>query len=142
MPVIAFSGGEKAVVGKVIEVRRSISRILPVISADMKLGVKLQESRFPGLLTGYSANSNLCMMDYISKSAHRQVRRHGYNLGPGRRFPPGLLVGKVIKSFVTESSAYQRAMVKPVIDFNHVEDVFVIKKVPETELLDLLGGEE
>lgn len=142
MPVISFSGGEKAVVGKVIEVRHNISRVLPVISVDMKLGVMFQESRYPGLLTGYSSNSNFSLVDYISKSATVKFGDIIVTSGQGGVFPQGLLVGKVIKSFVTESSAYQKALVKPVIDFNHVEEVYVVKKVPDTELLDLLGGEE
>lgn len=142
MPVIAFSGEEKAVVGKVIEVRQSVSRVLPIISTDLRVGVMFQESRFPGLLTGFSSNSSLAMVDYISKSASIKFGDVIVTSGQGGVFPQGLLVGKVMKPLITESGAYQKAAVRPFIDYNQVEEVYVIKKVPENDLLDLLVKEE
>ncbi len=142
MPVIAFSGEEKAVVGKVTEVRGSVSRIMPIISTDMRLGVIFQESRYPGLLTGYTANSNLSLMDYVSKSATVKFGDVIVTSGQGGVFPAGLRVGKVLKSFVTESSAYQKVVIKPYIDFNQVEEVFVIKKIPDSDVRKLLSEDE
>jgi rod shape-determining protein MreC len=142
MPVIAYQGGQKAVVGRVIEVRRSISRIAPIISPDVRIGVKLQESRFPGLLSGYSGNSNLCKMDYISRAAFVKFGDIVITSGQGGVFPPGLIVGSVIKSYTLESSAYQRAMVRPVIDYDLVEDVFVIKKGTDKDLFEIFEEEK
>lgn len=140
MPVIAYQGGQKAVVGKIIEVRRSISRIAPIISPDFKIGVKLQESRFPGLLSGYAGNSNLCRMDYVSRAAYIKFSDIVITSGQGGVFPPGLIVGKVIKAVTLESSAYQRVIVQPVIDYDLVEDVFVIKTDPDRDLYELIQG--
>ena len=142
MPVIAYQGGQKAVVGRIIEVRRSISRIAPVISPDVRIGVKLQESRFPGLLSGYSGNSNLCKVDYISRAAFVKFGDIVITSGQGGVFPAGLIVGTVIKAYTLESSAYQRAMVKPIIDYDLVEDVFVIKKDMEKDLFEIFSEEE
>ena len=142
MPVIAFQGGQKAVVGKVIEARRSISRIAPIISPDVKIGVKLQEARFPGLLYGYSGNSNLCKMDYISRAAFIKFNDAVITSGQGGVFPAGLMVGTVLKSYALESSAFQRAIVKPVIDYDLVEDVFVIRKNVDIELFKLFQEEK
>ncbi len=142
MPVIAYQGGQKAVVGTVIEVRSSISRIAPIISPAVRIGVKLQESRFPGLLSGYSGNSNLCRMDYISRAAYIRFNDMVITSGQGGVFPAGLLIGSVIKSYSLESSAYQRAIVKPVIDYNLVEDVFVIKKDIEKDLFEIFDEEK
>jgi len=142
MPVIAYQGGQKAVVGTVIEVRGSISRIAPIISPTVRIGVKLQESRFPGLLCGYSGNSNLCKMDYISRAAYIRFNDMVITSGQGGVFPPGLLVGTVIKSYSLESSAYQRAIIKPVIDYNLVEDVFVIKKDLEKDLFEIFDEDK
>ena len=142
MPVIAYQGGQKAVMGKVIEVRKSISRIAPIISPEVKIGVKFQESRFPGLLYGYSGNSNLCKMDYISRAAFVKFGDIVITSGQGGVFPSGIIVGRVIKAVTLESSAYQRAIVKPVIDYDLVEDVFVIKKDPDKDLFELFESEK
>jgi len=142
MPVVAFSGDEKAVVGKIIEARRYVSQVMPVISVNMKLGVMFQDNRFPGLLTGYSSGSELAVMDYINKSAPVKFGDVVVTSGQGGIFPQGLLVGKVLKSFMTESSPYQKAVINPIIYFNRVQEVYVIKKESDRELLELLTKEE
>jgi rod shape-determining protein MreC len=142
MPVIAFHDGQKAVVGRIVEVRGSISRILPIISPGMKLGVQLQESRYPGLLYGRSNSSNLCLIDYISRAAVIKFGDIVITSGQGGVFPEGLLVGTAIKSEVLASSAYQRVIIKPAMDYGLLEEVFIIKKEPDTEVLKLIEGAE
>lgn len=142
MPVVAFNGEEKAVVGKVIEVNRSISRIIPIISPDMKLGVTVQSTRNPGLMEGYSSNSKFCVVDYINKSAKLTYGEKIITSGQGGVFPPGLAVGKVTKTQVLKSSAFQKAVVEPYIDYDQISEVFIIKKVPSQELIEMTEKDE
>ncbi len=142
MPVIAYSGGQKAVVGKISEVRGSISRVSPIISPDIKIGVKLMDSNYPGLLSGLSVTSNLCIMDYISKEAHLGRNTFVVTSGQGGVFPPGIIIGVVDRPILVNSSAYQRAVIRPLIDFGVVEEVFIIKKEPDKDLMELLKGTE
>lgn len=142
MPVVAFQGEEKAVVGKIVEVRGSISRILPIISSDIRVGVKLIDDRSPGLLSGTSSNTGMCVIDYISRAIQVKPGEAIITSGQGGVFPPGLSIGTVIRTEVLESSAYQKVIVKPVIDFDHLEDVFIIKKEPDKELLQIFEATE
>lgn len=145
MPVIAYqvvTNGDvkelvKGVVGKIVEVRGSVSRIQPLIAPEIKVGVKIGESRFPGLLSGYTYNSNLCIANYITRAAPVKFGDLIITSGQAGVFPPGLIIGTVVKSEILESSPYQRAIIKPFIDYNLLEEVFVIKKSPDKDLFDL-----
>lgn len=141
MPIIAFIGDEKAIVGKVIEARSSVSRIVPIISPDLKVGVVFRESRYPGLLSGYSAIGKLCVIDYVDKTASIQAGDVVISSGQGGIFPPGLLVGVAVRSFPSESGAFQRVLVRPYINFDLIENVVVIQKEPDKEILKLLQEE-
>ncbi len=142
MPVLAYQGGYKAVVGKIAEVRNSISRIVPIISPEMKLGVMFQETRIPGLLHGLSSTSNLCVIEYVSRSSIIKYGTVVITSGQGGVFPSGLLVGKVLKSDVLKSQAYQRIIIKPALDYSSIEEVFVVKKEPNTDLLNIFEGDK
>lgn len=137
MPVVAFIDGEKAVVGKVSEVRGSISKIIPIVSSDIRVGIKLSESRSPGLLRGSLSDANMCIIEYISRAVQVKYGETVITSGQGGVFPPGFVIGTVIKSEVLESSAYQRILVKPKIDFNRLEEVFIINKDPDKELMNI-----
>jgi len=145
MPVVAYQvvmNGEvkelvKGVVGKVVEVRGSVSRIQPLIAPEIKIGVKIGESRFPGLLSGYTYNSNLCVANYITRAAPVKFGDLIITSGQAGVFPPGLVIGSVVKSELLESSPYQRAIIKPFIDYNLLEEVFIIKKAPDKDLFEL-----
>ncbi len=137
MPVVAYVGDEKAVVGKIIEVRGSIARVIPLISTDMKIGVRLQENRTPGLMIGYSPSSSLCVIDYITKGSQIKDNERVVTSGQGGIFPEGILVGTVVKTIVSKSSAFQKAIVKPFIEYNRIEEVFVVKRIPDPVLVEI-----
>ncbi len=145
MPVVAYqvvTNGTtnelaKAVVGKVVEVRSSISRIQPLIAPEIKIGVKIGDSRFPGLLSGYTYNSNLCVANYITRAAPVKFGDLVITSGQAGVFPPGIIIGSVVKSELLETSPYQRAIIKPYIDYNLLDEVFIIRKAPDKDLFDL-----
>lgn len=137
MPVVGFVGDKQAVVGKIIEVRGSVSRILPINSPRFKIGVKMEGTNFPGLLYGFSSSSEFCIMDYISRAA--QIKQNDLVLTSSQAgiFPSGILIGKIVKSKILESGSYQRAIVVPVINYDLLDYVYVIKKDPDVEFLKI-----
>ncbi len=141
MPVIAFHDGQKAVVGRIVEVRGSISRILPIISPGLKLGVQLQESRYPGLLYGRSNSSNLCLIDYISRAAVIKFGDVVVTSGQGGVFPRGCWWNRhqVRGAGLQRLSARRH---KTGHGLRAFEEVFIIKKEPDTEVLKLIEGAE
>ena len=117
--------------------------LLPSRSAiPMKMGVMLQENRTPGLMQGYSSNAGFGQIDYLSKSVQVGSKERVVTSGQGGIFPEGLPVGYVMKTVVTRSSAFQRAIVVPFIDYDRVEEVYVIKHVPNPDVLSLVKKTE
>jgi rod shape-determining protein MreC len=147
MPVVAYQTSAidntqtliKGVVGKVVDVRGSVSYIQPLIAPEIKIGVNIGENKIPGLLSGYSHNSNLCMVSYITRAANIKFDDIVTTSGMAGVFPPGLIIGKVIKSEILESSPYQRAIIKPFMDYNLIDEVFIIKKTPNKDMFELFG---
>ncbi len=137
MPVVAYSGDVKAVVGKIVEVRGSLARIQPLNSPDIKIGIKLQESGFPGLLSGVAHNSNSCVVNYMSRGAAVSSGDVVVTSGLAGVFPAGLFVGKVIESDISGNNPYQKLIVEPFIDYNLIEEVFIIKKSADKGLFEL-----
>jgi rod shape-determining protein MreC len=138
MPVVAFTEGQSSVVGKVVAVKSHIAKITPIISSDLKVGGMFQDSRYQGLLRGQSTNSNLSVMDYVSRSADIKYGDIVVTSGNEGIFPEGLLVGTVLKSDIQDTGNYQKAVIKPFINYDLLQEVFIIKKVPDMEFLKML----
>lgn len=140
MPVISYHNGEKAIVGKVLEVRWNISLIHPVIDSMFKMGVMLENSRYVGLLTGNAPVSSLLRIDYISSHADISANENVLSSGEGGIFPKGLLVGKISKVEDFKAGGYKQAYVQPQIDFGNLDQVLIIKKDLNQQLLGLKEG--
>ncbi len=138
MPVIGYIGNKQAVVGKIVEVRSSVSRVVPIISPRLRVGVKIEKTKYPGLLFGYAINSDKCIMDYISREAQVKKQSLVVTSGQGGVFPKGIPVGNIIKSRILEAGAYQKAIVVPIINFNSLEKVFIIKKDTDKALSTMI----
>ncbi len=137
MPVIAYQNGQRVVVGKIVEVRGSISRVQPIIAPDIKVGVKLFDSKIPGLLSGYSYNSDYCVVNYISRATQTKKGDIIVTSGQAGVFPPELLIGTVERSELSESNPYQKIIVKPYVEYSLLEEVFILLKKPDKDFFDM-----
>ena len=144
MPVITYQEevGQEVVVGKTCRVSSSLSKVIPFNALGMKIGVKFKKNNSPGLLSSLAGDSEICLMDYVNKNIYIEKGDEIVTSGQGGIFPPGLLVGKVFKKKMTVSSTCQTILVRPVVDYSLLENVFIIKKVPSQDFLKLLNGEE
>ena len=57
MPVISYKDGYKALVGRVVDVRRYNSRVLSLIDQRSQISVMLESSRATGIMTGQNPKS-------------------------------------------------------------------------------------
>lgn len=138
MPVIAYQGGQKGLVGKIIEVSANYSKIIPIIDAKCKVGVTVESSRDSGIMEGQSPKSLDCRIRYIVRSADIRRGDKIITSGMGGVFPKGINVGTVTNVDNKKYGLYQDVYVNTTIDFSTLEDVYVIDSETDEEILEML----
>lgn len=112
-------------VGWVIEVFDSYSRIRIITDPEARVNAKIQQSGLTGLIKGGSG-SNL-ILDLLPRGELIQKEEIVVSSGLAGLFPPGLLIGQVQRVISSDVDISQMAKVKPAVDFNSLTRVFVIK---------------
>lgn len=132
MPVIAYQDGQKCVVGKVIDVQKNSSRVLPLTDQSSYIGAMLKKSRHSGILVGQGSFSDNVLLKYIDRNAEIEYGDPVVTSGMGGVFPKGILVGYVQSVVKKQYGVFQEAVVKPTVDLSRLEEVYIIvKKVME-----------
>ena len=141
MPVIGYSKGIKAVVGKIIEVKRNHSKILPLIDQNSQIGAMLDISRNAGVLRGQSIKNTLCYLQFIDKSIEVEEGELVVTSGMGGVFPKGYVIGRVFNVEKKNYGLFHDIYVEPTIDLSSLEEVYIIKRSVNTEILELTDNE-
>ena len=123
MPIIAF---ENILIGRVVEVFSSFSKVLLIISSDSKIPALIQESRAEGLLEG--VEENVLSLNLIPKDVKIEKDQTVITSGLGAVFPKGLLIGRVLEIESLENEMFQKVLIEPAVDLKKLEQVFIIKK--------------
>jgi rod shape-determining protein MreC len=124
MAVVSGAG----LVGKIIRTGYAYSRVLLLIDSTFKVGARLRNSRFAGLLEGRGMNQ--LILNYLPREATFQKGEEVVTSGLGGIFPAGYLIGTVKKTHYEEYGFYKYITVKPAVDFNTLELVAVVKRLP------------
>lgn len=115
------------IIGKVIQVTRTSSRILPLTDQYSRVGVKVKRTGHWGLLSGQSQLHGLPKLDYISLDVILHEGDVIVTSGDNGVFPKDLPVGTVSKD-INRGATFQEAYVKPAIDIERLDSVMILKK--------------
>ncbi len=112
------------VVGKVIEVASTTSRVILMTDLDFRATCLIQRSREEGVLCGIM--KDFCLIKYLPAEADVVVGDSVVTSGLGTSFPKGLLIGEV--SHITESAdgISAEVFVRPLAGLGKLEEVLVI----------------
>jgi len=124
MAVVSGAG----LVGKIIRTGYAYSRVLLLIDSTFKVGARLRNSNFAGLLEGRGMNK--LILNYLPREATFHKNEEVVTSGLGGIFPPGYLIGTVKKTHYEEYGFYKYITVKPAVNFNTLELVAVVKRLP------------
>jgi len=122
MPVVSAEG----VVGRVVSVSSNYAKVLLIIDQNSAVDCLNQVTRDQGVLRGSS--SKICELDYVLKTSRMAPEDLIITSGMGRVFPKGLPVGRVIGVSDRPGALFKDVQVRPMVDFNRLEEVLVILK--------------
>lgn len=122
MPVVTEAG----LVGRIYKVGPSTSTVLLI--TDPRSGVQAlvqrENSRARGVVTGRIGE--LPVMEFISQDADVTPGDLIITSGLGGNFPKGLIIGQVVEVERRDFDMFQRAVIRPTVDFDRIEFVLVI----------------
>ncbi len=130
MPVLAYTeDGKGAVVGQVIAVESHYAKVLLLTDPSFAVDALIQRSRERVLLRGQGRE--YCLLDYVSAEADVRENDLVITSGLDALFPKGLLLGRVVYIYPGRSKGLFRLVeVKPAVDFDKLEEVLVLLRVP------------
>lgn len=125
MPVINQNG----LVGRVSEVGATFSKVTALVDATNSVSVMVERTRDNAMVRGTlqaGSNSDLLELYYLSSSDVDLLPGDKIvTSGVGGIYPKGITVGEVIEVSRASDSQYN-AVVKPAVDFRHIEEISVI----------------
>jgi rod shape-determining protein MreC len=121
----------KGLVGKIIQVERNTSEVLLIIDQGCSVGAMVQRPREVGVIKG-STESSFCYLDYVAHDADIQLNDVVVTSGMGSTIPKGIIIGRIVVIRKEKHELFQRILIKPEVDFNRLEEVFIVK-IPENE---------
>jgi rod shape-determining protein MreC len=134
MAVVAADGA----VGHIVAASSRASKVLLLTDSASAVDVMVERSRARGIVEG--STDSLCRLNYMLRGDDVSVDDLLVSSGMGGIFPKGLPVGRVVGISPEKRRMFQSAVVEPAVDFNKLEEVFIILELsPQRKLLDTLG---
>jgi len=122
LPILSPQG----LVGKIDAISKNTSTVILLTDEKCKVSAKIKGSPEVGILSGQRGqvgDSPVLRLSYLSKNAKIKPGAEVYSTGRGGLFPPDILLGTII-SFES-GPLYGEALVKPAVDFNTLQIVFI-----------------
>ncbi len=130
MPVLTDSG----VVGVVVGATPGAAKVLLVIDPQSRVDGYIQRTRARGTVRGGAKEG--CEFEYVLREEDLRPDDKVLTSGLGAVYPKGLLIGSVERVEREPYGLFQRAVIKPAVDFRKIEEVFVVLDRRELPLDD------
>jgi len=123
----------KGLVGKVFSAGSISSKVISIIDVDSTVSARISKTRDYVRVKGdiNLKNKGLCVMDYIPLDVDVEVGDTVETSGIGGIFPKGIIIGSVKEIRQTSSEMNRYAIIEPAVDFQRLEDVFILKSKSE-----------
>ncbi len=117
----------EGVVGRVFEVTPGTASVLMLTDQNSGVGARVQraKSRATGICKG--DNSKALSLVYLPNDADIKLGDRIVTSGLGGVFPPGLPIGTVVDVRTEEGNFLKSARLRPFVDFDRLEQVYVLR---------------
>jgi rod shape-determining protein MreC len=120
MAVVAADG----VVGQIIKVTNSTSRVLLVTDHASGIAATIQRSRARGVVKG--KGDGLCSLEFTTREEDVKVGDAVVSSGIGGVFLKGLPIGEVTMVKRGEYGIFQTVTIRSAVNMEHLEEVLVV----------------
>ncbi len=118
----------QGLVGRVTACTDTSSEVLLILDRESAIGALIQTSRTQGIVEGHGDQNQLRMVNIPYDSSIRNGQTV-VTSGLSEIFPPGLRIGEVTDVGHESNGLLKYAVIKPSVDFDKLEEVFVIQPV-------------
>ncbi len=126
---------DAGIVGLIIASSKNYSLVRLLVNRDSRVAAKVQRSRIDGILV-WEGDQTLLMKN-IPKSYDVKVGDDVITSEYSNRFPTNIPIGKVVEVRDDVNSLFRRILVQPSVNFTSLEQVFVVKMLPDPERVAL-----
>ncbi|GMQ64989.1 rod shape-determining protein MreC [Vallitalea maricola] len=125
MVVIAGNG----LVGHIFEVGKNYAKVKSIIDDSSKVSAKILRTSDTCVVQGEKQFSGSCKVDFIEGSASVIKGDEIVTSHLSEIYPPGILIGTIKDIKENPNKLNKSAIIEPVVDFKHLEEVLVINQV-------------
>lgn len=122
MVVIAAGG----LVGRIKECAATYSKVVSIIDDSDAVSAKSLRTDDIGFVRGDLTNSGMCRMEYIDNDAEIIEGDEIVTSHLSEIYPPGITIGYVSEIAADDNALTKYALIKPTVDFKHLETILVI----------------
>ncbi len=132
MAVIAAQG----LVGQVTSTGSNWSIIQPITNENIGVSIKVQSTSDTGYLTGYKDKQDKNLTQVLELPLDSSVEEGDVILtsGVGMIYPKEIRIGEVVSVHEDKVKVMKSAVVKPYVDFNKLEELFIISPKDTREI--------
>ncbi len=129
MPVVAYNGGMQGLVGKIVQVGRYESLVMPIYDSSAYATSRLLHSRYEGITSGQGSLDLPLRLEQVKKRARSEISRGDIvgTSGMGGVYPPGIAIGRVEKIIDHDYETVLEIMLEPIVDFSRLEYIFILE---------------
>lgn len=129
MAVVTHDG----LVGIVISAAPNVSEALLIIDTESAAGARILENRVsPGIAVG-TGKADFLQMIRLPHDAPLEIGQTIVTSGLGGLYPEGIRLGEVAEVTLEPNGLIKNAKITPAVDFDRLEEVFVIRQVYQSE---------